>query len=127
MPKTYTVIVKKSIARGSGDSTPREVTGDLPYLLQYFSYTLECGNSYNRKINRYPKTIKSFISNLQKSYEEKEASCYNRTFVSLKTPEQIATSNANFAKDLFSEKTPSFLGGNSTDPRNIIVTGVLHR
>ena len=40
-------------------------------------------NTNNNKysINRYPKTIKSFISNLQKSYEEVEASCYERTYV----------------------------------------------
>tara|TARA_R110000751_G_C13525950_1_gene453305 strand:+ start:298 stop:552 length:255 start_codon:yes stop_codon:yes gene_type:complete len=57
------------------------VSGDLQYIKEYFSYTLECGASWNRKINRYPKTIKSFISNLQKSYEEVEASCYERTYV----------------------------------------------
>ena len=61
----------------------RIVEGTLEYLIGYFSYTLEIGNSWNRKINRTPKTIKSFVTNLQKSYEEKEASCYERTFVDL--------------------------------------------
>jgi len=60
------------------------VEGTLDYLLNdYFGYTLEIGASWNRKINRHPKTIKSFISNLQKSYEEKEAACYERTSVEL--------------------------------------------
>ena len=38
----------------------------------------------NSKNIRKPRTIKSFISNLQKSYEEKESSCFERTFVELK-------------------------------------------
>jgi len=87
-PKTYTVIVARS------GKNSREVTGDLPYLLGYFRYTLEIGNSYNKKINRYPKTIGSFISNLQKSYEEKEACCYDRTDVSLKSATQIPETTA---------------------------------
>lgn len=58
--------------------------GTLEQLIDCFSYTLEIGHSWNNKINRYPKTIKTFVKNLQSSYEEKEASCYKRTFVSLK-------------------------------------------
>lgn len=50
-----------------------EVTGTLEELTKYFSYTLECGNSWNSKINRYPKTIKSLVSNINKSYDEKRA------------------------------------------------------
>lgn len=76
-PKIYTVI--KSY-RGRTD----EVQGTLEELISYFGYTLEVGHSWNSKIKRNPTTIKSFISNLQKSYEEKEASCYERTSVSLK-------------------------------------------
>lgn len=59
------------------------ITGTLEYLQQYFNYTLECGASWNRKINATPKTIKAFIKNLQASYEEVEASCYERTHVEL--------------------------------------------
>lgn len=76
-PKTYTVI---KTYRGRTD----EVQGTLEELISYFGYTLEVGHSWNSKIKRNPTTIKSFISNLQKSYEEKEASCFNRTYVSLK-------------------------------------------
>lgn len=59
------------------------IDGTLEELIKYFSYTLEIGNSWNRKINRKPKTIKTFVKNLQLSYEEKESSSYNRTFVYL--------------------------------------------
>ena len=59
------------------------IDGTLEELINYFSYALEIGNSWDRRINRNPKTIKSFIINLQKSYEEKESACYNRTSVSL--------------------------------------------
>ena len=79
--KTFTVI-KSYKGRDS------ETTGTLEELIQYFGYTLEVGNSWNSKINRNPKTIKSFISNLQKSYEEKEGNCYTRTFVELKKGEE---------------------------------------
>lgn len=62
----------------------RIVEGTLHYLVnQYFGYTLEIGHSHNARIQRHPKTIKSFISNLQRSYDEKEAACYDRTFVEL--------------------------------------------
>jgi hypothetical protein len=59
------------------------ITGTLEYLQGYFNYTLECGASWNRKINPEPKTIKSFVKNLQMSYEETEASCFERTSIEL--------------------------------------------
>ena len=57
--------------------------GTISELTKYFSYTLEVGNSWNKRINKNPKTIKSFVTNLQNSYSEKESSCYNRTYVEL--------------------------------------------
>lgn len=61
------------------------IEGDLEYLKNYFSYTLEIGRSWNKKIKHISeiKTIKSFISNLEKSFDEKEASCYERTSIRL--------------------------------------------
>lgn len=59
------------------------VEGTLDYLNEYFGYTLEIGHSWNPKIVLRPKTITSFVSNLQRAYGEKEACCYNRTFVHL--------------------------------------------
>ena len=76
--KTYTVI-KSHTRRGD-----KEVSGTLEELISYFSYTLEIGHSYKRSINRNPKTIKSFISNLNKAFDIKEGACYERTYIDLK-------------------------------------------
>jgi len=59
------------------------VEGTLSYLINYFSYTLLIGNSHNRKISLNPKTIKSFVSCLQRSYDIKEGCCYERTSIDL--------------------------------------------
>ena len=57
------------------------IKGSLKRLIHYFSYVLECGASWNRKINANPKTYKSFLSNLNKSYQETQGSCYDPDFV----------------------------------------------
>jgi len=59
------------------------IEGTLQELIDYFGYTLEIGNSWNNKINMNPKTIKTFMSNLIKSYEEKEGACFERTYIEL--------------------------------------------
>ena len=59
------------------------VSGTLDELLKYYSYTFEVGYSWDKKINKNPKTIKSFVSNLKKSFDVKEGSCYNRTYIQL--------------------------------------------
>jgi hypothetical protein len=59
------------------------IEGTLDYLTQYFSYTLLIGNSYNKKINLKPSTIKSLISNLEKSLDIQEGACYERTLINL--------------------------------------------
>lgn len=67
-PKQY-VITKTSPYTGrTYDSRPLSVEE----AVEYYSYTLECGCSYeyekgNKKINRHPKTIRSLISNLNNS------------------------------------------------------------
>lgn len=60
----------------------RIVSGTLEELIEYHSYTLEIGNSWNPKINRYPKTIRSFISNYNKSVDEKYDG-YHRPYLHL--------------------------------------------
>lgn len=65
------------------------IKGTLEELINYFGYTLKVGNSYNPKINTHPTTIKSFVSNLQKSLYEQEAGCFNRTFVNIATENEI--------------------------------------
>jgi len=82
--KIYTIIKKRFVSRGTEKESIQEITGTLDYLIGYFGYTLEVGASWNPKINRHPKTIKSFISNLKASLDEKEGACYNRTLVELK-------------------------------------------
>ena len=41
--------------------------GTLERLIKVFSYTLECGNSWDNKISRQPKTIKSLMNCLSRS------------------------------------------------------------
>jgi len=72
--KTYTI---EKTRKGRS----RIVEGTFEELCGYFEYTLDCGKSWNSKINTKPKSIKSLVSNLQKSYNETEGACYERTFV----------------------------------------------
>jgi hypothetical protein len=55
--------------------------GTLDELIQVFSYTLECGHSWNHKINKHPTTLKSLVSNINKSYKETQGACYNQDYV----------------------------------------------
>ena len=50
----------------------RTRTCTLKELIEATRYTFEVGYSYNRKINLYPKTIKSFVSNYEKALEEQQ-------------------------------------------------------
>ena len=76
MPKTFKV--KKS--RGDRETI---FEGTLDYLIDgVFGYTLECGNSWNRKINRRPKTIGALITAINKSYDEIEGG-FTRSSVEL--------------------------------------------
>ena len=54
----------------------------------YFGYTLDCGHSWNSKINPKPKTYKSLISNLNKSYHETQGSCFDQDYVEEATEEE---------------------------------------
>lgn len=79
--KEYSIKITKT--RIGRDIYFRIDKGTLAELIKKFSYTLEIGKSWNPKINRNPKTIKSFISNVQKSFAEKEACCYDRIYIEL--------------------------------------------
>ena len=75
---TKTFKVKKSRA---GRETIFE--GTLDHLVDgVFGYTLECGHSWNRKINRRPKTIGALITAVNKSYDEIEGG-FTRSYVEL--------------------------------------------
>jgi hypothetical protein len=82
--KLHTIEIQK------GDKTPIIVTRDLGGLTEYFGYTLECGHGWNKKIQRYPQSIKGLIKALEKSYDEIEASSYTRTSVRHLTTETVA-------------------------------------
>ena len=60
------------------------IEGTLEELIKYFSYTLECGRSYNKKIKHKTeiKTINSLIKALEKSFDEVEGG-YERTSLRL--------------------------------------------
>ena len=56
----------------SGKDREYKAEGSLAELIQYYSYTLECGKSYenergNKKINMEPKNIKALCDNLEKA------------------------------------------------------------
>lgn len=56
--------------------------GTLPELIQAYSYTLECGASWqhekgNKKINKQPKSIKSLITNLYNAANNSAANGYS--------------------------------------------------
>ena len=54
------------------------IEGTLDELTQYFSYTLLCGNSWNRKINRNPKSGAALVKALNQSVDETQGGCYDR-------------------------------------------------
>ena len=69
--KVFTVKVTRY---GFSRSSEHTHTGTLAELKNKFSYTLECGKSWehergNKKINTDPKSISSLISNLNKAAE----------------------------------------------------------
>lgn len=74
--KTYTIIkTRRGIQRSTTDT--------LEELIKGYSYTLECGHSYNSKINTNPKTIKGLISALNKCSDETQRGSYNPTYYEL--------------------------------------------
>ena len=75
--KTFTVIKTRR-----GQQT--EITDTVENLVERFGYTLECGNSWNSKINRNPKTAASLITALNKSVAETQGSCYDPDHYELK-------------------------------------------
>ena len=59
--------------------------GTLEELIGATRYTFEVGQSYNRKINLAPKTIKGFVSNYEKALEEKQGCPVEVTYVEVTT------------------------------------------
>lgn len=66
------------------------VCGPIEYLRDgYFGYTLECGNSWNPRINTYPKTGAALVSALNKSYRETQGSCWDPDSARLVKKEEL--------------------------------------
>lgn len=66
------------------------VCGPIEYLREgYFGYTLECGNSWNPRINTCPKTGASLVSALNKSYHETQGSCWDPDSARLVKKEEL--------------------------------------
>ncbi len=61
---------------GRNNST-RTTTGTIQELTEYFSYTLEVGNSWDPKVNRNPKTIKALVSNVNRAYDASTGNGYS--------------------------------------------------
>lgn len=80
-PKQYKVTETK-YGRFGGEPRTYEAIGTVAELVQYYSYTLECGASWqyekgNKKINRTPKTIKSLVTNLYNAKNNSAADGYS--------------------------------------------------
>lgn len=60
-----------------------------------FGYTLECGNSWNRKINRNPKSEKALVSALNKSVDETQGGCYSRDYYFATTKDEVISNGWN--------------------------------
>jgi ribosomal protein L17 len=73
----------KKTRSGMNGSTETIFEGTLEHLKNgVFGYTLECGASWNQKINHNPKSISALITAINKSYNETEGG-YTRSYVEL--------------------------------------------
>ena len=70
------------ISRKSNDQIK---IGTLDGFIKYFGYTLEVGNSYNKKISRNPSNINNFIKHYNAAVDEKHGG-YERPYADLIGP-----------------------------------------
>jgi hypothetical protein len=99
----------------SGSRADKIITGTLEYLTDYFSYTLLCGNSYNFKIDKNPKTIKSLVSNLNKSVDETQSGSYNRdSYREVPNPENYVLNETKTNESNASTIAEYYLDSNNT-------------
>jgi len=61
-----------------------DYTGTVDHLAhKVFGYTLECGNSWNSKINMNPKTAKGLLKALEQSVQETQGGCFEQDWYEL--------------------------------------------
>lgn len=75
--KSYTIIKYRN-------NRQREITGTLEELKERFAYHIECGCSWNSKINDNPKTIKSFVKTINECAQELQRGNFNQDYYELK-------------------------------------------
>jgi len=88
--KVYAVTCHRD--RGNGIT----LTGTLQELIKSYSYTLECGRSWqhergNKKINCNPKTIAGLITNLGNAVNNSAANGYAGKYYTYKEVEAVVT------------------------------------
>lgn len=72
-------MAKQITVRSYHHGRSHDWTGTVEELRsKVFGYTLECGNSWNPKINRFPKTGKSLVKALNQSVEKTQGGCFDR-------------------------------------------------
>lgn len=70
------------------------IKGTIEQLRNYFGYTLECGHSWNNKINMHPTTYKGLLSAINKSFHETQGCCYDQDSVSEATEDDYVNAEA---------------------------------
>ena len=83
--KQYTIEIQRFSFRNTKDRT---VTGTLDELIEYFSYTLQKGKSWehergNKRINLNPRTIGSLVNNLNNAEDNAAANGCANTYYKL--------------------------------------------
>lgn len=75
--KSYTIIKHRN-------NRETEVIGTLEELKKHFAYHIDCGCSWNPKINKNPKTIKSFMKTINECAQERQQGSFNLDYYELK-------------------------------------------
>ena len=70
-------MAKQITVRCYHNDRSRDYTGTVEELVNnVFSYTLECGHSWNNKINLHPKHGRALVNALNKSVAETQRACF---------------------------------------------------
>ena len=100
MKKEKTFIIESSRSGGFMSTRPTRYSyaeGTLEYLIQYHSYTLECGASWqhekgNKKVNCNPKTVAGLVRSLNIATNNSASNGYSGTSYKLVTERRLVES-----------------------------------
>jgi hypothetical protein len=76
--RTYTII---KMHRGRVSKQ----TGTIQELIEYFHYTLECGNGWNHSISLNPRGGRALVNALNKCVRELQGGCFNQDHYELES------------------------------------------